>query len=66
MKNSHLYMTTKEIALELNVPVNTIYYWVAKSQIPYIKIGKHHRFLYDEVIDFFRKKTNEKSITGGK
>ena len=66
MKNSHAYLSTKEISQKLNVPVNTIYYWVAKSQIPYIKIGKHHRFLYDEVIDFFRKKTNARSKPGGK
>jgi excisionase family DNA binding protein len=64
MENFHAYSSTKEIAQKLNVPVNTIYYWVAKGHIPYIKIGKHHRFLYQEVMDFFRMKTNEKIKKG--
>lgn len=60
MKDCSSYIGTKELAEKLNVPVNTIYYWIAKSQIPYIKIGKHHRFLYDEVMTFFRNKTHSK------
>lgn len=66
MKNSQEYMNTKMLAQKLNIPVNTIYYWVAKSQIPYIKIGKHHRFLYDEVMEFFKKKTLERLNNGEK
>lgn len=51
------YLSTKELAKELNVPLATIYYWIAKNEIPHIKVGKHHRFSYGEVMDFFRNKT---------
>ena len=48
------YLSTKELAIRLNVPLATIYYWIANNEIPHIKIGKHHRFLYGEVMDFFK------------
>ena len=54
------YLSTKELAIRLNVPLATIYYWIAKNEIPHIKIGKHHRFLYGEVMDFFKIKTLNK------
>lgn len=52
------YLSTKELARELNVPLATIYYWLSKNDIPHIKIGKHHRFLLEDVLHYFRVKTN--------
>lgn len=54
------YLSTKELAIKLNVPLATIYYWIAQKGIPHIKVGKHHRFLYEEVMDFFKIKTLNK------
>lgn len=56
------FLSTKELSLELNVPINTIYYWIAKNEIPHIKIGKHHRFCIDEVILFFKNKTSKEAL----
>ncbi|MEE2670298.1 MAG: helix-turn-helix domain-containing protein [Bdellovibrionota bacterium] len=50
-------LSPKELAILLNVPVNTIYYWISKNEIPYIKMGKHIRFSYDEVMEHFKVKT---------
>jgi excisionase family DNA binding protein len=59
MRNNN-YISSKELAKKINVPVNTIYYWVSLNKIPYIKMGKHNRFLYREVMKFFKNKTLEK------
>jgi excisionase family DNA binding protein len=47
-----------ELAKRINVPVNTIYYWVSRKEIPFIKLGKHNRFDFQEVITFFKNKTS--------
>jgi excisionase family DNA binding protein len=52
-----MFLSPKELSTKLNVPVNTIYYWVSKDEIPYIKMGKHNRFDYQAVLDFFKDKT---------
>lgn len=49
------FLGPKELAKLLGVPVNTIYYWVSKKQIPVVKMGKHNRFNYQEVLEFFKK-----------
>lgn len=49
------YLGPKELAKLLGVPINTIYYWVSKKQIPVVKMGKHNRFNYQEVLEFFKK-----------
>jgi excisionase family DNA binding protein len=49
-------LNTKELAKKLNVPPNTIYYWVSRNEIPYIKAGKHNRFNYQEVITYLKEK----------
>jgi len=54
-----MFLTSKELSIRLNVPVNTIYYWVSKGHIPYIKMGKHNRFEYQVVLDFFKDKTKK-------
>lgn len=54
-------LSPKELASLVNVPVNTIYYWISKDEIPYIKMGKHIRFSYDEVMEHFKNKTTKHS-----
>jgi excisionase family DNA binding protein len=54
-------LSPKELAKLVNVPLNTVYYWISKDEIPYIKMGKHIRFSYGEVMEHFRKKTSDYS-----
>ena len=54
------FLTTRELAKKLSVPINTVYFWISKNEIPYIKIGKHNRFNYEEVMAFFRNKTTKR------
>lgn len=49
------FIGPKELAKLLGVPINTIYYWVSKKQIPFVKMGKHNRFNFQEVLEFFKK-----------
>lgn len=51
----------EELAALLQVPVKTIYYWVHRKQIPYIKMGRHLRFKPEEVLATFVEKTEERS-----
>lgn len=48
-----------EMAQILNVSTKTIYYWVERNEIPYVKVGKHLRFNAKRVIDHFETKTLE-------
>lgn len=50
--------TVEEIAGVLKVPMKTIYYWVSRGEIPCIRVGRHLRFLREEVIQHFRCETN--------
>ena len=52
---SHL-LTVRQVAHELQVPISSIYYWISRSEIPHLKVGRHCRFVLSEVIDWFRKK----------
>ena len=56
-----LLSTPSEMAEQLKVSVNTIYYWVARHEIPFMRIGKHLRFSPNEVLGFFAKKVEESS-----
>lgn len=39
------FMTVKEVAALLNVPVSTVHHWVARGHGPVsFKVGKHRRF----------------------
>lgn len=51
--------TPTEIANLLQVSIKTIYYWVGRNEIPFIKVGRHLRFNIDNVIDHFRLRTRE-------
>lgn len=52
-------VTPVETATALGVSVKTIYYWVNRNEIPFLKVGKHLRFNLVKVIDFFEEKTKE-------
>ena len=47
----------KELAGILKVSESTIYYWVERDEIPFLKVGKHLRFIVDDVIHFYTEKT---------
>lgn len=50
-------LTIAEMANELHVPRKTIYYWVGRFEIPFMKVGRHIRFNRDEVLQFFHNRT---------
>ena len=57
-----ILLNSKEVATKLGVPLNTVYYWVSKNEIPYIKAGKHNRFDYEEVMAHFKQKTQKREF----
>lgn len=50
-------MNLKELAERLRVSRKTLYYWVSRNEVPYLKIGRHLRFDYQAVLDFFEERT---------
>ena len=50
-------LSTKGIAALLNVSEKTIYYYVHRREIPFLKIGKHLRFNVEQVLSHFQKET---------
>ena len=50
-------LTPREMAVQLHVPLKTLYYWVGRLEIPFLKVGRHLRFRRDEVLQFFQMKT---------
>lgn len=52
------YVTVKQLASLLNVSPATIYYWVSRLEIPFLKVGKHLRFDVQAVIDTFDSRTS--------
>lgn len=62
--NSPLELSNiNEISRMLKVPNATVYYWVSRDEIPYIKVGRHLRFNSKEVLDWFTQKTMENKPT---
>jgi excisionase family DNA binding protein len=53
------FITIDELSALLKIPKKTLYNWVSRNQIPYIKMGGHLRFAPREVVDFFSSKTEE-------
>lgn len=51
--------TARQIAELLNVSGKTVYYWVARKEIPFIRVGRHVRFSATDVYHFFISKTKE-------
>lgn len=53
MNNPPVLLTVEELASFLKVSPHTIYYWVSRSGIPAIRMGKHLRFDRDQVLAHF-------------
>ena len=41
----------------LGVSPKTVYYWVSRHEIPFLKVGRHLRFQASDVIEFFHART---------
>ncbi len=54
-----ILLTLDELAVSLKVPKQTIYYWVSRKQVPYLKVGRHLRFRHEDVMRHFEAKTVE-------
>ncbi len=48
-------MTMNELATELKVHRNTVYKWVQRDKVPFIRVGSQYRFFLGEVIDALRE-----------
>ena len=46
-----------ELSEMLGISKQTVYHWVHRGEIPYLKVGKHLRFDYEEVLEHFRAST---------
>ena len=57
---SHALVDLKEIAQVLKVSDYTIYYWVGRNEIPFVRVGRHLRFIVDDVLKFFLRRTEER------
>ena len=62
-QESSLLLTVEELSRELKVPVATIYFWVHRREVPFIKMGRHLRFERDAVLHFFRQRTEDRHQT---
>lgn len=57
MSDIRALLTIKKLAEALNVSSGTIYYWVSRNEIPYLKVGRHLRFDLEEVQAYFAEQT---------
>jgi excisionase family DNA binding protein len=51
--------TPSEIAKLLKVSPKSIYYWVKRDELPFIRVGRHLRFDPQKVISYLTEKTDE-------
>lgn len=56
-KSQGSLLTLEEVALYLNVSSKTVYYWVGRAEIPFIRVGRHLRFDPATVVQHFSGKT---------
>lgn len=57
---SKQFICTSELAKRLQVPKQTVYHWVHRREIPYLKVGRHLRFDYEDVLNHFRVSTSSR------
>ena len=50
-------MNVGEIATMLGVSRKTVYHWVSRREVPFLKAGKHLRFDPMEVMEHFKNQT---------
>ncbi len=53
--------TPKELAEILRVSPKTIYYWVTRNEIPFVRVGRHIRFIIQDVMAHFSERTGERA-----
>jgi excisionase family DNA binding protein len=58
-------MTPTQLAEYLQIEVATLYVWVSRRQIPYLKVGHLLRFDLDEIKDWILR-SRKGSATAGK
>ena len=49
----------QELSVRLQIPKATIYYWVSRFEIPFLKVGKHLRFEFRRVMEHFRERSKD-------
>lgn len=59
-QQSNRLLTVEELSQELQVPIATVYFWVHRGDVPYIKVGRHLRFERDAVVRAFKQKTEDR------
>jgi excisionase family DNA binding protein len=59
--NSNDILNIKEVANYLRVPVSTIYRLAQDGKIPAVKVGKHWRFLKEDLKLLFNQKRGDHS-----
>jgi len=64
MYENTVLLTVSEVARLLRVSNHTVYYWVSRSEIPHLKVGKHLRFHRDAVLTFFETQTMRGANSG--
>lgn len=52
-------ITIQKLSEQIEIPVGTIYYYVQRHEIPFIRIGRHLRFDLSEVLAYFREQTTQ-------
>lgn len=62
MKNN---LDIKELATELGCSEMTIRNMIKRKSIPYIMVGKNYRFIFDDVIAYFKSCGNGYSESNG-
>ncbi len=50
-----MLLTIKEVSEVLKISESTLYRWVHKKEIPFVKLGGKPRFLQDEIQEFIKK-----------
>lgn len=53
ISSATVLMTVSELALFLKVSSKTVYYWVSRNEIPYVKIGRLLRFDAQAIMGHF-------------
>ena len=61
-----MFMDIKTLSEYLNIKTSTLYAWVSRKRIPYIKIGGLIRFRKEEIdpwVESFRKSSEKINVT---
>lgn len=50
-------LTIDEVSSFLKVSRKTVYYWVSRAEIPFIRVGRHLRFDRESIVQHFNERT---------